>query len=162
MQKIDFIPKEVFKIFFKEKDKLHYSLFSTISESLLQDGHCSQAFADVFGFLSHKNLASIFFLWGLLHFSQPGSEMVTRLMTAMSPWGAELAPTVFSGRTPIQAKDFGMCPTSKLAFRVHFGSGDLKENHRPKPAQPPPSGWVARAHTRSLYLCCAPGATEAS
>lgn len=110
-------------------------MFSTTSDSLLQDWHCSQALG--------CSEPSALRIWP--QSSSPGGSSTSpsqavRMVTARSPWGAKLVPIVFSGRTLIQAKDFGMCPTSKLAFRVHFGRRDLNENPRPKPA------WLPQSH----------------
>ncbi|EPQ14557.1 hypothetical protein D623_10014294 [Myotis brandtii] len=74
------------------------------------DWHCSQAFADVFGALSHKNLASIFFPRGLLHFSQPGSENGYEADDSHEPMGCRAGAHYIFRENPNPSKGFRHVP----------------------------------------------------
>lgn len=63
---------------------------------------------------AHENLDSIFFLWGLLNFSKPGSENGYKAGDSTGPTGYEDGAHWYPQGEP-QFKDFRVGPGSELA-----------------------------------------------
>ena len=93
---------------------------------------------------AHENLDSIFFLWGLLNFSKPGSENGYKAGDSTGPTGYGAGAHWCPQGDP-QSKGFSMGPSRELAGAADrkglSGQRDMNGNPRPTPAWLPWGSW---------------------